>query len=458
MGAFEQLKRLPEKLPMNNRTGRLALWLSTMALVIFNVQPPVLAQSKQHQSDLAQATLEELMNLSVSTGSWTTEAQTDVPTRIQVVTAAQIQRRGYRSLLDVLKDLPDFKVDLRGNWDFPAEITVQGVRGSGRVVVLLDGVRVSAPTNEPLPIVANYPVHDARQLEIVYGPVSAVYGADAFSAVINIITKSASQSAGVSVGTSAGMFGLYNQTVSYGKPLGDGGFVIGGQYQYDRQPDLSHYYPEEFNGLQAQRAGVFPTIFGAMTPTLPISPEYHIPMWARSMHASYRRGGVQLSLFENRSHLPATAGVYRPDNVVYSDVAFLENGLVVGAGSYTRQIHAVTSTSSVTFSRQELDSHSGYMDLYSNMNRSYKYAYGSMLKGEQQISWKPVHRVTMTTGGTVERFFSIPQTADLNAPIQSQSNPGRSSVPTSSTTSSSCTTPTPARSQKCATRWSRRSS
>ena len=31
------------------------------------------------------------------------------------------------------------------------------------------------------------------------------------------------------------------------------------------------------------------------------------------------------------------------------------------------------------------------MDLYSNMNRSYKYAYGSMLKGEQQASFKPAN-------------------------------------------------------------------
>src|SRR5206468_1682853 len=134
--------------------------------------------------------------------------------------------------------------------------------------------------------------------------------------------------------------------------------------------------------------------------------------------------GLQLSLFENRSHLPTTAGVYKPDNVVYDDVAFNENRLTVGAGSYTAQVGSVTSTSTVTYSRHVLDSHSGYRDLYSNMNRSYKYAYGSMFKGEQQFSWKPVRTVTMTAGGTAERFFAIPQTADLNAPVQSQAVPG----------------------------------
>ncbi len=47
---------------------------------------------------------------------------------------------------------------------------------------------------------ANYPVHNARQVEIVYGPASALYGADAFSAVINIISKDVGESPGLAVG------------------------------------------------------------------------------------------------------------------------------------------------------------------------------------------------------------------------------------------------------------------
>ncbi len=384
-----------------------------------------LARAQTANTDLGLLSLEELMSLKISTATLVPEMQSDVPARVQVIRAAQIERRGYRSLLDVLKDLPDFKVDLRGNWDFPAEITVQGVRGATRIVVLLDGIRVSPPTNEPLPIVANYPVYNARQIEIVYGPVSAVHGADAFSAVINIITKDASEAAGLSVASSVGSFGLYNHAASYGTKVGaTGNLVVDGQFQYDRQPDLSRYYPDDFNGLQAQRAGVFPTAFGLMTPADPVTSQYHIPMRAHALHATYRVGGLQLSAFENRSHLPTTAGVYTPDNVVYDDIAFNENQLIVGAGTYTRHLVRFTSTSSVEFSRHELNPHSGYRDLYSNMNRSYKFAYGSMLKGEQQLTWNPITRMTVTTGGTVERFFAIPQTADLNAPIRSTDEPG----------------------------------
>jgi outer membrane receptor protein involved in Fe transport len=96
----------------------------------------------------------------------------------------------------------------------------------------------------------------------------------------------------------------------------------------------------------------------------------------------------------------------------------------VASGSFTRSIKFLTSTSSVTLSRHELDPQSGYRNVYSNLKKSYKYAFGSMLKGEQQFSWKPGNATTLTTGVTVERFFAIPQGADLNAPIESHDRPG----------------------------------
>lgn len=383
----------------------------------------VLAQSKA-PADLAAATIEDLMNILVTTASRGPEGMASAPARVQVVTAAQIERRGYRSVVDVLKDLPDFKVDLAGDQDYPAEVTVQGTRGTSRVVLLLDGIRVSSPTNEPLPMAANYPVHNARQVEIVYGPASALYGADAFSAVINIISKDVTEAPGLTVGSSVGQYGLYNQTASYGARLGaNASLMLSGQFLYDHQPDLSHFYPDDFHGLQAQHTGTFNTIFGPMTSSRPVSPAYDIPMSAHSVQARLRAGGLVLALFQSRSRI-STTPAYTPDNGVYNPDAFNDNRLLVGSGTYTRPIGRVTSTSTLLFSRHELDPQSGYWNTYSNMEKSYKYAYGSVAKAEEQISWKPAPSVTLTTGATFEHFFAIPQGADLNAPVQSRDMPG----------------------------------
>jgi outer membrane receptor protein involved in Fe transport len=199
--------------------------------------------------------------------------------------------------------------------------------------------------------------------------------------------------------------------------------MLSGQFLSDHQPDLSRYYPDAFGGLEAQHTGLFNTIFGPMTSSRPVSPAYDIPLSAHSVQARLQAGGLELSLFENRSRM-STSPPYSPDNAIYNAAAFNDNHLLVASGSYPRPIGGVTSTSTLMFSRHELDSASGYWNVFSNMEKSFKYAYGSMAKAEEQLSWKPRPSITMTTGGTFEHFFAMPKGADLNAPIQSRDVPG----------------------------------
>ena len=396
-----------------------------VALVALLAAAPVLALAQAAPPpDLAAATIEDLMKLMVTTASRGNEDIASAPARVQVITAAQIERRGYRSLLDVLRDLPDFKVDLRGDPDYPAEVTVQGTRGSSRIVLLLDGIRISSPTNEPLPMVGNYPVHNARQVEIVYGPASALYGADAFSAVVNVISKDVAEAPGLTATGSVGQYGLYTQTASYGARLSDQvSLMLSGQFHHDQQPDMSRYYPADFQGLQSHRTGLFNTIFGPMQSRSPVSPDYDIPTTSHAVQARLRAGGLVLALFQSRARI-SNAPSNTPDNGVYNAEAFNDNRLLVGSAAYTRPIGRFTSTSTVAFSRHELDPQSGYWNAYSNLKKSFKYAYGSMIKAEEQLSWKPRPYLGLTVGATVESFFAIPQGADLNAPVESQDLPG----------------------------------
>jgi outer membrane receptor protein involved in Fe transport len=396
----------------------------TPAVVILFTLAAGQARAQGTTAQLGDASLQELMNVTVRTASGTDQSLADAPARMQVVTEGQIRRRGYRSLAEVLNDIPEFKVDLNADPDYPTELTVQGTRGANRVIVLLDGIRISSPTNEPLPILANYPVHNAEQIEIVFGPASALYGADAFSAVINIISKDPAARPGLVVDSSVGQYGLYNQSATYSSRIGAAGSLfVAGQLLRDRQPDLSRFYPADFQGLRGQHSGVFDTIYGPMAAAGTVSPDYDIPLSAGSLQAGFRRGGLRLSLFENRSRV-STALPTRPDNSVYNAAAFNRNTLIVGAGSYVANLGSFATTSTVTASRHELAPESGYWNVYSNMQRSYKYAYGSMLKGEEQVAWMPNAAMTVTAGATLEHFNAIPQTADLSAPLASRARPG----------------------------------
>jgi outer membrane cobalamin receptor len=378
----------------------------------------------QSGADLRTATLEDLLKITVTTASRHAEGAADAPAQIEVVTARQIQVRGYRSLAELLRDQLGIKNELGSDPDYPSEFTVQGSRGSGQIVLLLDGIRVTSPTGEPLPIMANYPVHNARQVEILFGPASALYGADAFSAVVNVISKDAADTEGFSASAAIGQFGLSNNTATYTRRIGQSGSLfVSGQWFGDAQADLSSYYPELYQGLQAQHTGVFNTIFGPMSPSRTTTTEFENPISARSFHAAFSAGGFNVSLLRNRQRA-STSSPYTPDNAVYSKDVFQQNDLWVAAGSYTREFRGLTSTSTVTWGEHTMSPESGYWNVFSNLHRSFKYAYGSSVKGEQQLSWSRWARTVFSAGAVFESFFAIPQVADLNEPIRSRHVPG----------------------------------
>ena len=397
-------------------------WLAAIGFLTFVASPAIVRA--QGSGELQTATIEDLMKITVTTASRKAEEVADAPAQVEVITQRQIRERGYRSLAELLRDQLGIKQELASDQDYPSDFTIQGSRGTNRIVLLLDGIRVSSPTGEPLPIMANYPIHNARQVEIVFGPASALYGADAFSAVVNVITRDASELEGLTASAAVGQFGMSNNTATYGRRVGqNGSLVVSGQWFRDGQADLNTYYPELFQGLQAQRSGIFNTIFGPMVPGAPVSAEFENPISARSFNAAFSTGGFRFSVLNNRQRA-SSSGPYTPDNAVYDKDAFQQNDLWVGAGSYTRDFGRVTGTSTLTWSEQTLSPESGYWNVYSNLRRSFKYAYGSSIKGEQQFSWRMSSKTFLTSGGSFERLFSIPQGADLNEPIRSRDVPG----------------------------------
>lgn len=408
---------------MKMSIGRFSGLSRSVAVIAFATLAGLpISASAQSAGELKVATLEDLMKVTVTTASRRAEGVGDAPAQVEVITARQIRARGYQSLADLLRDQLGIKVESGTDPDYPNDITVQGSRNTSRIVLLMDGIRVSSPTGEPLPIMANYPVHHARQVEIVFGPASALYGADAFSAVINIVSREASEGDGLTATVSAGQFGLSNHTATWAARIGSGGVVVSGQWFRDAQADLSSVYPELFGGMQSQRTGTFDTIFGHMTATGTPSAAFENPIAAHSGLAVLSLGGFRATVFHGRQRA-STSFPYTADNAVYSADAFQQNDLWVGAAAYTHPIGATTSTSTVTVSRHELSPRSGYWNVFSNLRKSFKYAYGSMLKVEQQFSWR-IPRTVVTAGGTHERFFAIPQGADLNAPITSRYVPG----------------------------------
>ncbi len=136
------------------------------------------------------------------------------PSSTTVITADEIRRSSATNLLDLLRRVPGldiFRVT-GGN----GNLAVRGFArpASRTVLVLVDGMSVyrdyyGTVEWESLPVV----LEEIDRIEIIRGPGSALYGANAFSGVVNIITKTPKQLKGTTVSSTLGQFETYINTV-----------------------------------------------------------------------------------------------------------------------------------------------------------------------------------------------------------------------------------------------------
>lgn len=234
-----------------------------------NTQPDT---AKLNVDNLLKLSFEDLMNVSVVTPTKSIQKPGRAPATVLVVTSEQIRLRGYRNLAEVLNDLPDFMITDKSMPQFYNTASIRGVFGQDHFVILMDGVRISSPTNEPLPLLENFPIYLAKQIEVVYGPGSALYGADAMGGVINILTRQPDGNEQIMASVTGGTQGYANaNTVFNYKLKNDVTLTLAGQYSYDAQPDFSKIYKKEYD-LTSHKTGVFNTQYGPITPRVPSEP------------------------------------------------------------------------------------------------------------------------------------------------------------------------------------------
>jgi len=132
--------------------------------------------------------LRALLTSSVSKKSENIEL---APATIQILTAEDIQNRGYMDLESVFNDLPGF--DISRSFGISYSVLYQrGYRSPAlteRTMIMVDGIEDNDLWTNAAFITKQYPLSSVKRIEIIYGPASTIYGANAFCGVINIVTK-----------------------------------------------------------------------------------------------------------------------------------------------------------------------------------------------------------------------------------------------------------------------------
>lgn len=183
-----------------------------------------LARPGWSQSPLADASLEDLLKIRVTSVSKKEQPLSRTAASVYVITAEEIRRSSAENLPDLLRMVPGVDVaQIDANaW----AITIRGFnsRYASKVLVMIDGRAVYTTTFGGVYWdQIDLPLESIERVEVIRGPGGTVWGANAMNGVINVITRSAAETRGGVVVQSAGNGGAARNLVQYGGAAGPHG-------------------------------------------------------------------------------------------------------------------------------------------------------------------------------------------------------------------------------------------
>lgn len=153
----------------------------------------------------------------------------DLPVSVQLVNREQIEGKQYNNpnIGEIVRDVPGVSVG-SGNRNIPNWIHLRGTGYFiGRTLYMVDEL----PLAEPMTSIAVNPAN-VGSAEVLLGPSSSLYGANASGGVVNVRSLTAHQGEGVTLGLGYGTFGTWRPHLSVGKVLGNWDLVA--SYNMDK--------------------------------------------------------------------------------------------------------------------------------------------------------------------------------------------------------------------------------
>ena len=169
--------------------------------------------------------LEDLLNATVSTATKSVLTLEQTPSIVSVFRRDDIEKLGARQLIDLLRFVPGF-LEVASHTE--RNVAIRGVHASSayHFVVLLDGL----PMNDFLfgsGSPESFSLEYAERVEVIRGPGSAIYGANALMGVVNIISRRIDAGTRVRVGVLGGDWGQIRADLSFSSSLGGDRGVVG---------------------------------------------------------------------------------------------------------------------------------------------------------------------------------------------------------------------------------------
>jgi len=257
-----------------------------VALLMLAFPAGLVAQAKVSSDDLPFLSLEDLMNIEITSVSRKKQRLGDVAASVYVITQEDIRRSGMTTLPELFRLVPGMQV-ARINSNKWA-IAVRGFNNlfGDKLLVLVDGRTAYDRLNsgvfwESLDI----PLDLIERIEVIRGPGGATWGANAVNGVINVVTKSAVETSGGAVTVRGGTFEGGHAGARYGGTLGSVAYRVHSQWSGREQSPIDASTPAN-DAWESQNHGIRMD-------------------WSRSADSLMVQGGVTLARLNGLWHAPS---------------------------------------------------------------------------------------------------------------------------------------------------------
>lgn len=197
--------------------------------------------------DLAEMSLEDLMQVEVSVASRHSENLLEVPAAVYVLTGEELRRQGVTNVQEALRMVPGFHVAQwrTQGWDvasrgFTGGLSALNQSFTNQLLLMVDGVSLYSPVMAGIwwPLL-DIPITDIDRIEIIRGPAGTLWGTNALNGVVNVITKHARDTQGPQLDLTGGT-NIGTGDLRYGGKLGESGWFrtwASSTYQYGLRGD-----------------------------------------------------------------------------------------------------------------------------------------------------------------------------------------------------------------------------
>lgn len=341
--------------------------------------------------DIFDLDLEQLQQIKVNSASKTSQNLNLTPAKMIIITKEQIEQRGYKGLDELLNDLPAIQILNHADSGIMNQVGIRGIMGNNYFKILQDGIEINQTDGEIMSTSMQYPLFGVERVEILYGAASVVYGADAMSGVINLISSSKPNG---QAGVWAGERGYKYLYATQSTKLNEGLFTYKAHFHTDQDYNFYNEYSSDYYGNSSHDFK---------------------PQETKSLSLRYQKDGFDMGInyrYFSESTLIAMNRKNSLSNIFDKD-ANLNSELFSTFTRYKKTLfNEIESTTTLSYESTELLNDSYFKNIYTSYEPGYKYSKSQRYAIEETLS-KSYKNHTFTFGSIVDWFESIPMTYDL---------------------------------------------